>query len=69
MKNIIINVIVCLALLLITGCKKSEEEVQQRLKSSALVNWIVFMIHLMPFQICLVMGAIVLKKNLILVPS
>ena len=28
MKNIIINVIVCLALLLITGCKKSEEEVQ-----------------------------------------
>lgn len=28
MKNIIINVIICLALLLITGCKKSEEEVQ-----------------------------------------
>ena len=28
MKNIIINVIVCLALLLITGCKRSEEEVQ-----------------------------------------
>ena len=28
MKNIIINVIACLALLLITGCKKSEEEVQ-----------------------------------------
>lgn len=28
MKIIIINVIVCLALLLITGCKKSEEEVQ-----------------------------------------
>lgn len=28
MKNIIINVIACLALLLITGCKKSEGEVQ-----------------------------------------
>ena len=28
MKNIIINVIICLALLLITGCMKSEEEAQ-----------------------------------------
>ncbi len=28
MKNIMINVIICLALLLITGCMKSEEEAQ-----------------------------------------
>ena len=69
-----IVVTICMALLLLTGCKKSEEEVQleeflQTHYPATKVKIISIMIHLMPFQICSVMGTIVLKKNLILEPS
>ena len=67
MKNIIINVIACLALLLITGCKKSEEEVQlEEFLQTHYPATKVKIISLMPFLICCAMGIIVLKISLIL---
>ena len=66
-----IVVTICMALLLLTGCKKSEEEVQleEFLQTHYPATKVKIISHLMPFLICCAMETIVLKKNLILVPS